>query len=246
MKKHHNSGFGIIEFLVIIIVILILGGIGYVWWMRHAPVVKNTSKVTQPSAPSPEAQTPAKPSVSAGWTFYDNKDLGVSFAYPDSWKNAPSVNGRCNGNAADFNASACPLFGTLDPTAYIEYQTKKYGSLVGSLVYYGLYQQSDQTLNNLYQELQSEYSSTDGYTSKPSRLLSVNGLHGFYVNQQTNSYSDNIYVIDMGGGTYLEFINRESDKHYSSTATGNQLDDQNDYTQYTDTLEQIVQTVHTF
>jgi type II secretory pathway pseudopilin PulG len=79
INKQHQSGFSVIEALVILVVIAIVGGIVLVIALR------NQAKVANKEANTTQQQTTAQAPRSKDYTTYTNAALGFSFAYPKDW-----------------------------------------------------------------------------------------------------------------------------------------------------------------
>lgn len=227
--KNSQKGFSLVEIVLVLLVAGLIGVVGFMVYNNYSNKGDNNKESSSNQVTDPYAD----------WNKYENKDLGFRYYYPKDWRTENST-GQCAASAADFGASYCPISGSLNPQAYVDYQNKKYSNLVLPLAGYDVFQKSSQSLESLYQTFKTEYASQEGFSPKPSELITVNGLKGFYVNQKTNSYSDNIYVIQLSVGTYIKFSNRESDKSYNANGS---INDQNDYTSYTATVDKIVKSL---
>jgi hypothetical protein len=89
----NHFGFSVVEALLILVALGVLGATG--WYVLHAKnKVDNPHKATKTHTTKPQTSVrPPKPSfvLPAGWTWYDNKDLGFKFAYPASWGQAKAA-----------------------------------------------------------------------------------------------------------------------------------------------------------
>lgn len=208
---------------------------------------KQTTQITPTSssvAGNDQSTQTSQPEIPSDWIWCSDKDLGFKFAHPIDWQYVDVRVGTQSAQASDFNSGVCSVPGSMSPKAQIDYLTKKYSNSSQPLVTYSILPKNDSynTIDSLYEMYKTTYVSQGGYTPHPSSLLTIHGLSGFYINQITNSYSDNIYVIELGAGKFLEFSNRESDKHYKPSPPPT-IDDQNDYTQYTSIIDKIVKTL---
>jgi len=102
MKKNEN-GFGAIEGLLAMILIVLIGFVG--WYVWHNRAAKTTTKApaTTTTAATPQqtvaTTSPTKPAVDpyADWKTYNNASYGVSFKYPSDWNiDASSISGDLN------------------------------------------------------------------------------------------------------------------------------------------------------
>jgi hypothetical protein len=249
IKKHHQSGFGIVGIIAIVLAMGIAAAVG---WLGYSNFIKKTppTHMVQASTSLKPSDSPATQSdLPNGWKWcVDNAD-GFKFAHPSDWKyNWITVQSQWAAQSQAFDKGMCSTPGGLAPQTQLSYLQNKYGSSSSPLLSYGMIPSSKakayDTITKMYDSYKSEEVSGVGYVPKPSMMLTINGLSGFYINQVTNSYSNNIYVVQLSNGSYIEFDNRESDKHYRSGQNA-AVDDQNDYTQYTSVVEQIVKTLHT-
>lgn len=65
MKKLSQTGFSVIEFALVLVVIVALGGIGYVVWHSHKPSSQSGTTTTTSSYVPPSTSTPAAPQVNS-------------------------------------------------------------------------------------------------------------------------------------------------------------------------------------
>ncbi|MGZ6005149.1 MAG: hypothetical protein ACXWLH_03275 [Candidatus Saccharimonadales bacterium] len=82
MRKLNNRGFGVVEVLLVLVIIAMVGGIG--WYIVKGPkkanhIVKETPLV------KPPAKKTVKSNVPSGYTSYENKELGFKFDAPAEW-----------------------------------------------------------------------------------------------------------------------------------------------------------------
>jgi len=227
-KQKQQSGIVHLAIIIVLIVAL-LGVLGFVYWQNFIQPKNSTTKGSSSKSTSDTKIPAVKTDPLVGWKTYTNTALGFSIKYPSDWQVSDGI---------------------ISPQTYIDYQTKKYGNLVGPLVYFGegavsgvaSYAESSLPMSEIYEQDKATFASTDGNTSTPSYTFTSNGLSGFYINQKTSSYSDNIYVVELSQGKHVVFTNRESDKAYSPG--GASVTDQNDYTNYSSTITEIIKTIN--
>jgi Tfp pilus assembly major pilin PilA len=75
----HQSGFTVVEFLIIIVVLAVIGGVGYLVYKKHHKTDKTTTASAKQTAPQP-----AKSDPYAGWKSYTSDLGGFSVKYPAS------------------------------------------------------------------------------------------------------------------------------------------------------------------
>lgn len=233
--------------IVMILVVVILGALAYYFWQNF--MSRNTSSSSPSSTTSKSSKSTTQPqsNLPAGWTWCVDKEDGFTFAHPNDWKfNWATSEDKWSAQAQAYDNGTCSSPGGLSPQAQLDYLTKKYGVAAQSLLTYRILPPNTtyNTIDKLYSYYQSSNASESEEAPAPSNMININGLKGFYMNQKTNSYSDNYYVIQLAPSTFIEFTNRESDKHYTPSPNST-VDDQNDYTQYTPTVDAIVKTIHT-
>lgn len=80
MYKNQN-GFSIVEGLLLSVIVILLGFAGWYVWSSDNKPTETTSKENS----SGIGNTTSTRKTPSGWISYQNKDLGISFAYPKSW-----------------------------------------------------------------------------------------------------------------------------------------------------------------
>ena len=91
--KTNQKGFSAIEGLLILVIVGLIGGVGWYVWQskKNADKSLTTSQTQNAASPSKTTTQPtqelAKPvfTVHDGYTVYENKEIGFKFAYPKSW-----------------------------------------------------------------------------------------------------------------------------------------------------------------
>ena len=80
--QRNQQGFSIVELLLVLILLSVVGGIGYVVYTGHHKTV------TANTAPAPAAHTTTTARVDpyAGWQQYCSTPGGLCFKYPTNWK----------------------------------------------------------------------------------------------------------------------------------------------------------------
>lgn len=69
----NERGFSVVELLLVLVVVMILGGAGWIVYKRQSPTTQPTAHTTQISPKT-------------GWLMYKSTHSSVEFQYPASWK----------------------------------------------------------------------------------------------------------------------------------------------------------------
>ncbi len=82
MKKR-SAGFSVLEGLIVVLVLvgLCTGG----WWVWHAGHASNKTGAGSSQLRNGNKDTERQPSAYDGWKWYEDKKLGMKFAYPSTW-----------------------------------------------------------------------------------------------------------------------------------------------------------------
>jgi hypothetical protein len=92
MSKNQN-GFSVIEGLLILVIVGILGGVGWYVWDSNKKsndiYDKTDNNITAKSSPKPEA-IEDELKIPENWTVYEDKDSGIKFPYPEEWNESRS------------------------------------------------------------------------------------------------------------------------------------------------------------
>jgi len=83
----NEQGFGAIEGIIIVAVVVLLGVVGYMVYKNHNKTTP-TATTTTPVATTTPTTTPTPKAVDpyAGWKTYTSKTEKASFKYPSDWK----------------------------------------------------------------------------------------------------------------------------------------------------------------
>ena len=91
-KPHKNQqGFGAIEARLIIVVVVLLGAVGYMVYKNHNKTTSNSTATantttTRPTTSTPAKTTPAQPADPyAGWKTFTSNVGKFSLRYPSDW-----------------------------------------------------------------------------------------------------------------------------------------------------------------
>lgn len=87
MSKSHlnNKGFGAIQALLILVVILVIGFVGWSVWHHKRQAVKSTGNSAVTQKPGPATHESTKTDPYEGWQTFESASLGISFKYPSDW-----------------------------------------------------------------------------------------------------------------------------------------------------------------
>lgn len=86
--KYNEKGFGVVEAVLVLIIVVLIGVVGYMVYHNHNKT--KTASVATTSSTKPTTTTPAKattptPDPYAGWQSYTLKYEKLAFKYPASW-----------------------------------------------------------------------------------------------------------------------------------------------------------------
>lgn len=83
--KYNQKGFGALEVLVVILIVGLIGTLG--WLLYDRQVNKNSSQTIFETSKSKkeDGDKPATETLPAGYVSYKNSELGIKFNYPESW-----------------------------------------------------------------------------------------------------------------------------------------------------------------
>ena len=78
--KNNQKGFSGVEGLLTLVIVGLIAFVGWYVWSTNSK-----SNQTLTNANKTSESTTASPKIPLGWTSYENKSLGISFAYPKNW-----------------------------------------------------------------------------------------------------------------------------------------------------------------
>lgn len=87
--KSNQKGFSVVEILIVIVVVGLLGAVGWLVYDRQKS--PKQSETTQQSSSTQENLRPTNDKkedqklINAGWKVYTSEKLKISFEYPDGW-----------------------------------------------------------------------------------------------------------------------------------------------------------------
>jgi len=85
MKKVNEKGFSVVETLLIIVVLAVIGGAGYLVYKDHHKAPAKTLAVKNLSTSNKSAAPTQNTNPYAGWKTYANQEAGLTFQYPSNW-----------------------------------------------------------------------------------------------------------------------------------------------------------------
>jgi hypothetical protein len=110
--SRNQKGFTAVEGLLIILILVLIGGAGWLVYKNHHKAVTSSASVattkispSKPAAPFLGFQLPKN------WQWYTNAQYGFKFAYPDTWGSpSVSVSQGSIGSAFDINFYPAPAY----------------------------------------------------------------------------------------------------------------------------------------
>jgi type II secretory pathway pseudopilin PulG len=88
--KVNQKGFGVVEILIILVIVGLLGAVGWLVYDRQKIKTDNMTRANQTSQQALNQQTPQQAAKTAdpymGWKEFENASLALTFKYPAEWK----------------------------------------------------------------------------------------------------------------------------------------------------------------
>lgn len=82
----NEQGFSIVELIMVIVIVILIGTVGYFVYKNHQPTKAVTLTKTVTKTPAPAANAPTAANPYAGWASYTLQNEKSTFQYPTSWK----------------------------------------------------------------------------------------------------------------------------------------------------------------
>lgn len=86
-RNHQNkesAGFSALSVVLVVFVVLAVALIG--WYVLRSTLDKSERSGTSTNQTNKSDEDPAANSPPSGWKLFENTDMGMSFAYPDTWE----------------------------------------------------------------------------------------------------------------------------------------------------------------
>jgi prepilin-type N-terminal cleavage/methylation domain-containing protein len=225
-RRQKQSGFTVVEVLLVLILIAIVAFAGYYVWHSQ----KDTDKTLEATNKSSAQKSPSADDSSGQQADRLTLDSGkVSFVKPKGWTNT-AAEGACRGG----DGVSCVDHLFLSPSDADKTQSgDAFGISVSAFDNAG-----GKKLSDWYW---SDYSSGEVQTSDDTVSSKViNGNEVYQRTQTTNSYVDKYYAVRKGD-TAVVIYSRVSETHY--TPGGASVDSHADNTRYQPQIDQIVSSV---
>lgn len=103
MKKLNTKGFSAVEVLLVILIVAVLGGIGYMVYNNRNKAATKTETTTQKST-TKVAETAKPVDPTASWKTADSLGGAFSMKVPDGWELNNYTNNYLNGNSITYTA----------------------------------------------------------------------------------------------------------------------------------------------
>jgi hypothetical protein len=248
MGKLHNNekGFGVIEGLLIVAVVVLLGYVGYMVYKNHNKT--NNSATTANTATTTPAKTTTTPNLTIGQAI-STADKKVIVTIPDTW-HVLAGSSNANGEqviSVDTDTHICDKYNpgncsaiapcldiedTVSCTYVAEFQPKALNSQTDQV--WGLtVEKSDMTIAQASEQLLGQLSA-DNTLDKSSNK--INGYDAFYVKVKSigsDSYVDIHYFV-----TYKGYLIHFSNRVIENNSSINPI--HRDYSKYSSDFAKIV------
>ena len=179
MKKlsKNQTGFTLVEALLIILILAVLGGVSYmVYHNHHKAKTNSTDSTTTTSSSSNSTKAATNSNPYAGWKTYNGNN--VSFQYPSSWTVGT------NANPAVGVSVTSPIF--TSSTAGVD--SNSYGSKISMLAQIGTVSSTDYCAGSTCQVT----------AVVPLRNSQLSGDELAIVDQTVSGSSDTTFVVTNG------------------------------------------------
>ena len=86
--KNRQKGFSTVELLLSLIVVVLIAGVGWYVYQSTKKTEDSLSNAESSSNSTTQKSEKVTPEIPADWKTYENKELGIKYAYPKLWENA--------------------------------------------------------------------------------------------------------------------------------------------------------------
>jgi hypothetical protein len=194
MRNINQKGFSAIEGLLILIIVGIVGGLGWYVWKANEDSKRNLNSASQ--AETMGINLKGKVSM-AGWKAYEGPDFKLQ--HPGDWSFSELVKNQCPLAAEQYKTTNCPIQFGLAPGNFTKEQVERDSPIRGIV-----YTDAKVALDEVFMLYKSQYQKV-----AKAQKFTVNGLKGFVVKQDANDTAPNgyirsYYVIQLSGEKYLD------------------------------------------
>ena len=215
MKKN-EKGFSVVEILIIVVIVGLLGAVGWLVYDRQKSKTDNSS--TTPQTSQQKTTTTAKtatPDPYSGWATCSDQIIGASVKYPSDWQNNVS-------NPTNSDGNPCGKYANSSTQLVFEVKSPKSDGKLFRIWYMPGNQYNKESLSDLNKVI-----SVDPITTASGKSLSLVGYADQY-NEDQNALSG-IVLTDQHltmGQTYRGYptITAANGKQFALTATLTQDD----------------------
>jgi len=228
--KRNQKGFTAVGILIIVVVIGLIGVIGWLVYDRQKSP-KSTVADTQKQGLSKTMTETAKEAVS-NYTMLKLASDSVTFETPKTW-----IVGKSNCIDSPGAAPACTDGATLTPPEKMP--TIYGGGTEFFTIYVNVYDNKDnKTAQKWFEDV---YGGGLSGSSDKISSESINGYNTYYFRQINKSYDEIRYVYSARGKAVL-VIARVSEKGYASDGSG-KVNAQSDFTKYVSEIEKMAKSI---
>lgn len=200
-KEYSQSGFALIEGLVVVLILVIIGFGGYyVWHTQHnsksttsATTTSTKSTISSKTTTSTNTIATTTPNPYAGWKTYCDKSTGGCFQYPASWteQNYSQCQNSCYTDV---------IFSSTTKTVQVEYMSPDNSQAVAGPVEFYMHDTTTTTKPNPSQTIIGGYYQNNlaAYYLIDSSLIQKYALK---VSQFSSSLSGDLVFTDKVGST---------------------------------------------
>lgn len=98
--KKNEQGFGVIEIILVLIIVILLGVVGWFVYKNHNKTTNNATTTTSNTGTTPSKTTATSTQSTnnySGWPTYSSSVLGLNIKHPPGWTVNPGTQATCTG-----------------------------------------------------------------------------------------------------------------------------------------------------
>jgi prepilin-type N-terminal cleavage/methylation domain-containing protein len=228
--KSNQKGFSVVEILIVIVVVGLLGAVGWQVYDRQKSETDSKNTTTQTSQQEQKQESPK--AETSSYTTLKLASEKVQFEIPKTW-----IVGKSNCIDSPGATPVCADGATITPP---EKMPTIYG---GGTEYFTIYANVYENKDNKTAQRWFEDVYQGGSSSGNDKVSNekINGYDTYYFRQIDTSYDEIRYICSANGKAVLVTA-RVSEKHFAPDGSG-KVDDSSDFTKYIPEIEKMAKTI---